>query len=103
MGTGAGFHGNHATGRQLSAPEQEFVAREGATGHALATGINGMNLKNALGQIHTDSCNLAHGTSPSKNGLQIDFQNQSWHFDAVAREWEVPSYSAQADPLRQAL
>lgn len=32
-----------------------------------------------------------------QHGFQIDFQNQSWHFDAVAREWEVPSYSNRAD------
>lgn len=45
-------------------------ALQGAAGDALAAGIDGVNLKDALGQINADSCNLSHGTSPSNMGFR---------------------------------
>jgi hypothetical protein len=71
VGAGAGLHRDHAIGRQLSAPEQEFVATERTTRDALPEGIDGTNLQHALGQIHTDSCNLTHGTSPFNMGFRL--------------------------------
>lgn len=60
----------------------------------LAGGIDRVDLDQVLGQIDADSRNLAHGTSPSEV-VEIDFSTcQSWHSDAVARKWEVPSYSS---------
>jgi len=49
VSAGTGLHGEHATGGQLGAPGQEFVARKSATRNALTTAIDGVNLKNALG------------------------------------------------------
>ena len=80
---GAGFHGDDAARRQLGAPGQEFVARQGAAGEHLAGGIDGMYLNHALGQIdacangftsNDSSCNLLHGTSPF-NGLRLMTSN----------------------------
>jgi hypothetical protein len=71
VGAGARLHGDEATGWQLGAPEQEFVATEGPARDTLPTGVNRVNLQHALGQIHTDSCNLAHGTSPFNMGFRL--------------------------------
>jgi hypothetical protein len=70
MCTGAGFHGNHAAGGQLAAPDYELVARQGASREHPPSGIDGVNLDHALGQIGAyangytfgnTSCNLLHG------------------------------------------
>src|SRR5690606_32518895 len=37
----------------------------------LTMGVNGMHLKNTLGQIDPDSCNLAHGAFPSNKGFRL--------------------------------
>lgn len=71
VGAGTGLHGDEAAGCKLSTPGKEFVAREGAAGDPLATGIDSVNLKDTLGQIDTDPCNLAHGTSPSNMGFRL--------------------------------
>ena len=68
---GARFHGEHAAGRQLGAPGKKFVTAQCAAGDALASGIDGVNLKDTLGQIDPDSCNLAHGTSPFNMGFRL--------------------------------
>lgn len=44
----------------------------------MAGGIDSVNLNDALCQVGTDSCNLAHGTSPFK-GFRLTSTPQSWH------------------------
>lgn len=97
----ATLHGHHATRLQRLAPFKEPIRRQRSDQHHLLKAIDGMDLVNPLGQIHADaadqiSVNLAHRTSPFKWALRlIDLRHQSWRIDAVARRWEVPSYSLE--------
>ena len=51
----------------------------------------GGHLDDVLGQIDADSCNVAHGTSPSW-WLRLTSDTPILALDAVARKWEVPSF-----------
>ena len=105
----AGFHGDDAAGGQWGAPRKESVACQRTAGEHAATGINDVNLDHALGQIDpraygfpscVGSCNLFHGLPLST--LQVDYlHHQSGLFVAVARRWEVPSYSARGEAQHQ--
>jgi len=93
MDAAAGFHGHQAAYRQLGAPDSELVGRQSFRGDDMSACIHGVDLDHALCQIDANSGNLVHGASPFK-GLQIDdSHHQSWRHGALARRWEVPSYS----------
>lgn len=64
--TGTGFHRDQAACGQHRTPEHELVSLQGFVCDHFANRIDGMNLNDILCQINTNSCNLAHGTSPSK-------------------------------------
>ncbi|TDM09001.1 MAG: hypothetical protein C4K60_06490 [Ideonella sp. MAG2] len=97
----ATLHGHHAARLQRLAPFKEPIGRHGPGQCYLLKAIDSMYLVNPLGQIHADaasqiSVNLAHGTSPFRWAFRlIDSHHQSWRIDAVARRWEVLSYSLE--------
>lgn len=62
----ASLHCNQAPGRQLSAPCQELATLNCSVSHDLALGIYRMYLQHILGDIHTDSDNGLHGTTPGE-------------------------------------
>ena len=74
VGTVAGLHRHEAACGQIGTPEEELLALERAVRDHLARGINRVDLDQILGQIDADSCNVAHGTSPS-TVVEIDFRH----------------------------
>ncbi len=65
VGAAAGLHRHEAAWGQLGALGQELLALERPVCDHLTCGINRVDLNDVLGQIDADSCNVAHGTSPS--------------------------------------
>ena len=74
VGTTASLHRHEAACGQLGTPDEELLAFERPVRDHLARGIDRVDLDQVLGQIDADSCNVAHGTSPSIV-VEIDFQN----------------------------
>ena len=58
-----GLHANQ-TRRQAGKKSQDLTAPEPLARHRLVRCIDAVNLKNALGQIQPNRCNLAHGWLP---------------------------------------
>jgi hypothetical protein len=63
-----------ATSRQIGTPDEELLALERPVRDHLACRIDRVDLDEVLGQIDADSCNVAHGTSPSIV-VEIDFRH----------------------------
>lgn len=87
-------------------PRHELVTCQRPAGDHAARSIHGVHLNHAFSQINPDthhftttrtSCSLAHGFPLSTQQQMDDSHHPSWRIDAVARRWEVPSYSLQAD------
>src|SRR5450830_1986927 len=78
MGAATGLHRHQAAWWQLRAPRQKLVSAQLPVGDKFATSVNGVYLDHSLCQIHSYSCNLAHGTSPFK-GFRLTSTSQSWH------------------------
>lgn len=92
VGTTASLHRHEAAWWEIDAPSQELLTLECPVRDHLASGIDRMDLNHILGQIDTNSCNVAHGTSPFKE-VRLTSNTPILALDAVARKWEVPSYS----------
>jgi len=90
-----GLHRNDATRGQLRVPGGELVGRQGLGGHDTTSGIDGVNLDHALGQIDPDSGNLVHGL-PLSQACRLTIRTINLGASTpLARRWEVPSYSLQ--------
>jgi len=68
---------NRADFASNCAHQAKNFSRASAPGDSQSSRVDRQNLNDAFCKVNADSCNLVHGTSPSK-GCQLTFANQSW-------------------------
>jgi hypothetical protein len=88
----------HEARFDFAKPIQDFCPRQSLLRGHLPCGVNGVNLKNSLGQIEADYANLFHWMAPFR--LMVDCLQllPLWHSDAA---WKEPSTSSVEPKLGQ--